>query len=444
MSDYAAIQMVPYNPAWVANSATGPEVNIFGASGLAGNNAYYFDKGWVLSGYSGQAYEGSDYVRDRKKNIKHIWANMDVLGPAISFTHKHEHHIGVYSRYRQIVRGGGIASGEMAIIGDQNNPLYYEQPLKINNAGFTVHAFGELGFTYGRTLVRDDYNFVKVGATVKYLAGFAAASIYTNSITYERKNADSLAQLTGDLTAAYTYNLNPFVDVDASNDMNAWFDRAGRGGLGLDIGIQYQYHPDGDYADQHTDYLFSIAASLTDLGSVKYIADSGSANYRAVTSPRDINFINKQPNEDVAMYFIRQVRDSALSVTESFQTFKVALPTAFRLNVDWNVMPRLNMAVNLMLNMKGNNGTIYNPGYVSYVNLTPSYGVKNLRIGLPLTFIGRQTVAAGVLFRLGPVYAGSNSLISSVIMAKDQIRNFDAFVGLSFKLPKAEDYYWYR
>lgn len=443
LSEYTAVQMVPSNPAWVCNSETGVEIYAFGYSAMAGTNAYLFDKNWVLGGYRGQAIEGKDYIRDSRIGIKHIWANAEVLGPAFTLAHNHKHYVGMYTRYRQIVRGGGISSSEMPLIGDLNNPLYYEHPITIENAGFTVHSFGELGFTYGRVLRDDDYHFFKAGATIKYLFGFAAASVYTNSLTYERKNSDTLAQLRGDLTTAYTYNLSPFVDYDAANDRSNWFDRAGRGGLGLDLGVQYQYHPDGN-PNYRTQYLFSLAASLTDFGSVKYIADSGSAVYRARSGARHIDNLNKRPNEDAALYFRRQVRDTLLQVEDAYGTFRVSLPTALRLNADWNVYPRFNMAVNMLLNLKGNNGKIYNPGYVGYLNVTPSYGIKNVRVGIPFTFTRRQTIALGMLFRLGPIYAGSNTLISSVIMTKSRIRNIDGFIGLSFKISKPDDFYRYR
>lgn len=441
--DYTGIQLMPYNPAWVNSSEDGVEFQPFSISELAGTNAYLFNKGWVLSGARGQAIEGADYKRDKKNYIKHVWGNKDVLGPAISFTINRQHHIGIYTRYRQIARGGNLSSGELELIGDLNNPLLFKQPITVNNAGFTYQAFGEIGFTYGKILRNDDFHFLKAGATIKYIAGFSAASVYTKSYTYERLNDDSIASLKGDLTAVYTYNLDPFIDKDASNDQSAWGDRAGKGSLGLDLGFQYEYHPNGN-PNERTQYLFSIAASLTDIGAVRYVADTGSGNYEVLTGKRPVKDIERRADEEVGWYFVRQVKDSVLYVNEDYQKFKVGLPTAFRFNWDWNVVPKFNLAANIMMNLKGNNGTVYNPGYIGYLNITPSYGVKALRVGMPLTFFGKQNVGLGVSLRLGPLYLGSTSLLSSVIMSKQWIRNIDGYIGLTFKLKKEEDYYRYR
>lgn len=443
VSDFSAIQMMPYNPAWVNNSYNGAEIHFMGINIFAGTNAYYLDKGWVLGGADGAGIEGEHYYRDRKKNIKHIWANADVLGPMVAFTYKKEHQFGIYTRYRQIVRGGNISSSEIKLIGDAMDSFLYDQPITFNNAGFTNYSFGEIGFTYGKILRHDDYHFLKAGVTVKYLAGFAAASIYTKGITYNRHNGDTIGNISGDLTTVYTYNLNPLIDDNAGNDMGAWSNRAGRNGLGLDIGVQYEYHPDGN-PNEETPYLFSIAASITDLGSVKYIADTGSANYEVNAKQRPKTDFERQKNEEIGWYLIRQVDDTALYVNESFQKFRVGLPTAFRVNFDWNILPKLNIASNILLNMRGSNGTVYKPGYINYFNITPSYGISTLRVGLPLTFTSYRSVGLGLNFRLGPLYVGSSSLFSSLILTKEWIKNVDGYIGLSIKIKKADDYLWYR
>lgn len=442
-SEYTAIQSMPYNPAWVNNSDDGMEIHALSLSVLAGTNAYYFRKGWILGGANGQAKD-AEYTIDERRNIKHMWANIDLLGPMVSFTYKREHHFGIYTRYRQIARGGNLSSSELALLGaSSNDSLLFGHAIDISNAGFTNYTFGEIGFSYGKILVRDDYHFLKVGGTLKYLIGFAAASIYANSFTYQRADADSIGTLKGDITALYTYNLNPLIDNDVANDRASWFDRGGRGGLGIDLGVQYQYHPNGN-PNEKTQYLFSLAASLTDIGSIGYVADTGSANYEVRSDTISKNAIERLQYEDIGWYFVRQVEDGVLYVNEPYRKFRVGLPAAFRINCDWNVLPKFNVAVNIMLNMKGNNGKVYNPGYVSYFNLTPSYTIKSVRVGLPMTFSGYRTGGLGLVLRAGPFYFGSTSLVSSIIMANNWIRNIDGYFGFTFKLHKEEDSYWYR
>lgn len=439
-TNYPTIQQMPYNPAWVNTSESGTEFHVFSFSALAGTNAFRFDKSYLLGAGSGHAKENVDYERNWTRKVKHMWANADILGPAISFTYKKEHHIGIYTRMREIVRGGNIASSELQLISDtpRNDKMTYPQ-LEFNHAGFSTQTFGEIGITYGQVLMNDEFRIMRAGVTLKYLLGFNAASLYTDHLAYQRKNKDTLGTITGDITALYTYNADPYLKGNIGNQLSSWLDRGGRGGLGLDLGFQYEYHPTGN-PNEETPYQYSIAVSITDIGSVKYIADTGSAKYTAQLNAKANNVLGRGDNETIGDYFIRLSKDSILSKGEQVRSFRMGLPTALRANLDYNVVPNFSMAVNILLNLKGNNGKVYNPGYVSYFNITPTYGGKYVKVSMPFTYVGYQTMAIGAIVHLGPFYIGSTSAISSLVLAK-HIRNLDAFAGLTFKFKKERIFY---
>lgn len=449
LSTYTAIQNVPYNPAWVANAETeGAAVHLFSVSALAGSNAFKFNKKWILGGNSGKGVENQDYVKDLNPGHKYMWGNVDVLGPSVYFNLKNkygikDHNIGIYTRYREIIRGGNFESSELKLIGDADNKLLDNQLFHFKNAGFTFQSFAEIGFTYGKVLRNDEFSILKAGATIKYVMGFSAGTLYLKDFTYNQKSADSIDVLQGNFTTAYTYNVNPYLDNSFGNDISAWFNRAGKGSLGLDIGVQYEYHPFGSI-NEKTPYLFSISASITDIGTVTYIADTGSGSYTAAISNQKLSGLNKLSNEDIGFYFTRLVNDTLLNRTNELRKFHVGLPTAFRLSGDYNITDDFNMAVNILLNLRGSSNTVYNPGYVSYFNVSPSYGNEKFRVGIPLTYIGYKTAMLGTTVRCGPFYLGSASFISSILMPRFQIKNLDFYAGLSMTIPhKLRNYYTY-
>lgn len=429
------IRQVPYNPAWTAAADDGTEIHLFSASGLAGTNAYRFSKGYVTNGFSGRAAEGKDYFKDLRTAAKHIWGNTDVLGPAVSFRINEEASAGFYTRVREVVRGGNIGSGAFRLIGDNSN-IPAGKPVSFKNAGFTTHTFSEIGFSYGRILNDDYYHILRGGFNLKYVMGMAAGSIYTEEATIVKHTPDSINSLKGDLQVSYSDNIRPFTDPDINNDLSSWFNRNGRGGLGLDFGLQYEYHPDGD-PNRKTPYQYSIAVSVTDIGAVRYRADTGSAQY--VMRVQDVSATQyvKPPQESYLNYFDRLITDSLVTRKSETKDFSVSLPMAFRLNFDWNMGSHLYLQTNILLNLKGSNGGIYNPGYVSMLNITPRYERRYFSVALPFTYIGYQTLTLGAAIHIGPFFAGSSSLIST--LWSKQVRTVDGYAGICLKLTSSRD-----
>src|SRR5690606_2550823 len=180
-------------------------------------------------------------------------------------------------------------------------------------------------------------------------------------------------------------------------------------------------------------YLFSIAASLTDLGSIGYIADTGSGKY-------DVNVVNrfdtayqKISYEGVNDYMLRAI-DSSVSSSEMIGKFRMGLPTALRINADYNVSEKMNFAVNMLLNLRGNSKNIYKPAYVNYINMTATFGGRYFSFGLPFTVIGYQTFSIGAILRAGPFYIGSTSALGMLMSSR--ISSIDAYAGFVWKFRK--------
>jgi hypothetical protein len=438
--DYTTVQQVPYNPAWVNNAATGMEINVFGACFLGGTNGYLVSRDWLISGFNNAAVENKDYYKDLRHNKKYEWVNADVLGPAVSFNIKGIHNIGVYTRAREISRGGNIGELAFSQLGHLQEQ-YYNYQFQYKNVGISSNTFAEVGVTYGREIKNDLYHIWRGGVTVKYLMGFAAGSVFAGNIGYTQSTEDSLYKVSGDITGLFTYNMNPLDGTNAHFNANQLKERAGRGSLGLDLGVQYEYHSEGNI-NEASPYVYSIAVSITDIGSVPYIADTGSGSYQLTVHKNVIQSFDVSDNETLASYTQRLINDSLLVKTADVKKFRMGLPTALRINADYNVTTHFNLAVNMLLNMRGDNGDVYRPSYVSYFNITPTIGGKKFKVGFPFSFIGYQTVVIGITAQAGPLYFGTNSAVSTFL--SKNLKNADAFIGLAFKLRKEKrNYYTY-
>ncbi len=427
--DYISVNQLALNPAWVNNARLGTEVNLVGINVFAGNTAYQVNGGslFSLGGKNVTFEEGKDYSKIDKKGKKKLWANTDVMGPSVAFKYKNGQQLGIYTRFRAIAAGGNITKPQLDIYSNDKAPAFFNHTIELKKAGAVAQTFGEIGFTYGKMIRNDLYYKAGYGVSIKYLMGFAAMNIYTDDLTYQRHD-DSIVYAKGDLTALYTFNTNP----DGTADLGK---RTGRGGLGLDLGFFYEYYDNAD-PNKKSPYKYSVAASITDIGAVPYFGDAGSGSYNVVKAKTKLNTLQVQDidNKEYGNVIKRLTADTILSQTNDGKKFRIGLPTAFRLTADYNLGAHVYVAVNTMVNLRGFNGEVYNPGYDSYLNLTPRYDLGAFKVGLPFTMMRYKTMQMGFILYLGPLYIGSASLLSAA--TGQNIRNIDIYTGIASKFVK--------
>ncbi len=432
------VRQIAINPAYTASALDGTEVHLFSFSALAGTNAYRFSKEFASGNFSGNGLEGVDYFRDTRGANKHVWGNVDIMGPAVSFKVNESVAIGGYMRLRSIFRGGNLSPEGFSFIG-KRDPETTIKSAKFTGAGYTTHTFSEIGFSYGRLLGNDFYHVFRGGFNIKYLMGMSAGTIYSdNAVIHAGSAPGVIDSLKGDVHVAFTPGIKKFVNGDVMGQTAAWFQKNGRGGLGVDLGFQYEYHPDGN-PNIRTPYKLSLAVSITDIGSIRYPADTGSATYKMQLEDISGSRLVAAAETPYWQYFGRQTEDSMVLKEREITSFSVGLPTAFRVNLDWNMGGNLYLQTHLMFNLRGNGDGLYNPGYVSMLNFTPRYQHSVFSVALPFTFIGYQMLTVGAAIHLGPFYMGSSSLIST-IMAK-QINSLDGYAGIVIPLQKQANRY---
>jgi hypothetical protein len=422
---YYGVQRLSANPAFVNTCTNGTEIHALSFSALAGSNAVSFS----LTGEQSIGANGdTDFQREPGKVNRHVWNNIDVLGPAASFQIKGKYQVGFYTRYREIMRAGGISTQLFGLV-EHARPASFDTVVSISNAGVGVQSFGEVGVTYGRVLLDDYYRKFTIGVSLKYMIGYMAASVAMPKGTFRQNSTDSINAGTGDINVMYTMQANELF----AGGTPPLFYRTGKGSLGLDVGVTYEYHPDGN-PNSETPYLYRVAASITDIGGITYRADTGSGQYQMVAKNRTDAQLRKQEGQRLVDYIGALMSDTLIARKREARDFRVGLPTALRLNGDVSIGGPLWLSADILLNLRKPGGESYTPCYVNQLYLTPRIDFGKVSLGIPFGFVGYQTATVGAVVRLGPLVIGSGSAISAMLAKR--LRAADAYLGLAFKVPQ--------
>ena len=157
-------------------------------------------------------------------------------------------------------------------------------------------TWAEYGFNYSQIIKEEGEHFLKGGANLKYLAGYAAAYVFSNNLEYNLYNDDTTQYLSGDFGYGYSQSID-----DAANDnlgMDGMFGlpKASARGFGLDLGVVYEWRPDfKDYkydmdgemnlwARDQNKYKVRVGLSLTDLGGMRFTKGGLSRDFSVQTS----------------------------------------------------------------------------------------------------------------------------------------------------------------
>ena len=144
----------------------------------------------------------------------------------------------------------------------------------------------------------------------------------------------------------------------------------------------------------------------------------------------------KQDGETYDQY-INRLKTSGLIVPKGTASqLKVTLPTAVHVNLDWHVYRRIFLDGDLLLNMVSNTNLI-SPNYVTTFTMTPRMEKKWMSIYSPLSYNANGLFSWGAGVRFGPVFAGSGTVLSSLL--HNRIAAADFHVGLTIPIFRSKD-----
>jgi len=413
------------NPANVVDSRTKIDINLIGLSTYASND-------YTSVGFS-DLLDGGDFDFDDDDNLEpsndnNFISNIDVLGPSILFNINAKNSIALTTRARVFSNVNNIPGNTIELF-DSN--IDERTPIEVNNISLsaTVHAWTEYGVTYGRVLMNNGKHFIKAGITAKYLNGYGYASAQTQdvSLDYDPVSISTIGvegSLTSNGTGDYAFSRN--LDLDQDNEIfedDDDFDIESEAtGLGFDLGVVYEYRKSDKNKDlKHKNkYFLKAGFSITDIGSLEY-DDSRITRYDLNGVALSQSTLDNGSFEDI---------ESRLNPAATNTSKKINLPAAMHLNLDWNAAKRLYVNLNTDLSLIGKDKEDANR-IENTVTLTPRFETQFFSLYSPIGYRQFSNFNWGAGFRLGPIYAGSGSVISNLVSSKS--KSIDVYAGL--KIP---------
>lgn len=405
----AGVHSLTLNPALVINKEMKADINLFSTSAFVGNDYIGINLSDLTNIGDGFVFDESSDTNPKENN--NFFGNVDVLGPSFQFNLNPKSSIGFTTRVRAFFNINNIGGELYQVISSENEDNNDFSFVMEDLAGI-VHAWGEVGLTYGRVLMEKENQLLKGGVTLKYLAG--AGGVFANSSALDATYSESADNLTtrGLLNYGYT---NGYDSEDISfSDITS--------GFGADIGLVYELKNTNQAGQYQSDgYKFRFGLSLMDIGGINYSEVDRFEYDMDATVP--ISEYQENNLEDV-------LAENFNGTNELIES-KFGLPTSLQFFGDYSVTNRFFVSLNGAFSLS-NTSKLPVSQIINYVTATPRYEMKWISVYSPVSFREYDSsIMWGFGLRAGPVMIGSGSIISNLLSSSS--KSADVYVG--FKIP---------
>jgi hypothetical protein len=127
-------------------------------------------------------------------------------------------------------------------------------------------------------------------------------------------------------------------------------------------------------------------------------------------------------NERISMqagYFTPDASNSETS-------YRVSLPTTLQIDADYHVQKGFYVNLASQISLSNGRSKGFNNKTYSGVTVTPRYETRAVGVYMPVNYNSLTKLNAGFSFRLGPFFAGSGSIVSSLL---GQSKQADVYFG---------------
>ncbi|ASZ13556.1 hypothetical protein KTO58_06380 [Chitinophaga pendula] len=427
-SNYSGIHGIISNPAMGAGSRYKWDVNIAGLDVKGGNTYLSFPKS-ILFHMPDTLRRNKDYFLDTTARRKQVaWASADLVMPSVLYAIDRRQSVAFIWRIRAMGNGGNINTGIANFFNNFPNSQYNGRRINLDRGAVNAHLWNEFGFSYSRILKDDGIHRWKGGATLKILGGMGAGYGIVQDASFVLNNQRSGTITSGTLKAAYNEDVDKWVDQPLRN-----YKPLSNLGLGLDLGVVYEFNPDGDGAydadgwNPEADmYKLRIGASITDIGGIRYKKSPLSADLDLTRANIDPNQLKYRNGESWKTYY-RRIKQY-FTPTETDDNFYMNLPTALNLMADYNIDGRFFVSANAVVALTAGEKDDNKTYAMTQIQITPRYERRYFGAYMPIQVNRFGQADVGAVFRVGPLVLGSASLFSNLF--RKHVDHADAFVAL--------------
>ncbi|QDO93924.1 hypothetical protein FNB79_07975 [Formosa sediminum] len=400
VDNYAGVQSVTYNPATVVNSNMKLDINIFSASSFFASDYYGIKLKNLFD--SDSPFNIEDETKTFPKDNNNFYTNLDIVGPSVSLNINSRHSIALISRMRGF---GNINKINGTLFENYENEFDDSEDFSFENDEFTgtIHAWAEIGFTYGRVLYNQNNQLLKGGITLKYLQGFGAAITSTNGMQGYYNASENTLETSGNLIYSVTGDFDS--DDISYNNLGS--------SIGADLGFVYTWTKTQTLPGINTNYTLKLGISVTDLGSISY-DNTEVSNY-------DLNATIQPDQYDVEDF------DDLYEYTSEIKTVKIQLPTALHILADYNITKRFYLSAQADFSLVKVDDAETSNSLNTFI-VTPRFESKWFSMYMPLGLREYEDFGVGLGFRAGPLTLGSGSIISNLV--SNSSKSADLYIGL--------------
>lgn len=463
-SNYGGIMSADLQPASIVDSRFVVDVNLFSLSVDVYQNAKYFNadvlprRNWPYSlrkdtawlddenFYENNVFDLTNYddasARDRGVN-----ANIQFDALNFMFHINRKIALGFSAKFRLIANIDNI-NPRLAKLSEESLEFeeLWNQTIDGTLLSQNAMAWTEYGINYAHVLHDEAEHFWKIGGRVKINQGLASSYLHAGDLNFDLLNDDTATTLVGEFNYGHSASVDEYIQGNTpqsfSDFMNAASNGGSKVGLGLDLGVVYEWRPDWkDYKydmDGETKlwrrdrnkYKLRVGASLIDLGGMQFTKADRSRDFRVNTNDFDLTlFDNVESISDfnaIVDSLIQNDPDWEAS-EDTTQTYYMNTPTALSFQVDYNIYKDFYINATAYLNMNRSQNAS-NVRAATMFSVTPTYDYKWAGIGIPVSYNQYAGLRAGLGLRLGPLTVGVPDL--KTLFPSGKVRGAGFYAGL--------------
>lgn len=370
-----------------------------------------FEKSWLHENLNGKS--------------KQLSVASEVYGPGFYIKLKKNWNIGFITQGNVQFRGNKISENlAHALFLEMDSSqgafnLFNKSMLASNQLdAFTLSANSraQIGINLSKKFDISHQRQIAFGMSIKRQLGFNGAYYHQSEINSLNLNNDSLL-------------IKP---------MNATFitygDKIGKG-WGTDIGVSYLFKKkaskqNGDYKKLHPDYHSKIGFAILDIGKISY----QNAEIKTLNIQSDFilqnnnNFRNDLNNSDYER-IVDSLFQTVGSYTSTVRNINIGLPTRLSISSDFQIGKRYFISTTLVHSLRKKSSMHHRNQ--SFIMASPRYETRYFEFSLPVLLeYDYRSLRIGTSIRIGPIFLGSNSLISFINTRN--IKDVDLFAGINF------------
>lgn len=443
--NYGGSVGISMNPSYMANSKLRADISLFTIHSFTENNYFYLpaEEASVFKVISG-AYKFPYFEKPYgygERNVpsyymdvaeKNIYLNTRINGPSVMFG-LNDHFMAAHVSYRMVSSTTDIPY-DIANFSYYAMDFYPQHNIYYEREDYEMATMGwwEAGVSYATVLARPFRTLWSAGITLNFLAGYGGSYIEGRQTDYIAYNDSilNIEYLDGEIGVSLPIDYN-------TNDIDYFQDLVRGSGMGMDIGLSFQYrdkpymrrYKGMYYRKKFEDYRWRVGFAILDIGWITFRQNAQAHSYDGVSNHHinveylDYNSVNQELEAVSTLLYGNP--------TASYRgdSFRIYLPMSASLQVDYNPSGAWYVNSSLVVPLPVFRPMIQRPFMVA---LAPRYETREFEVSMPVVLYRFMYPRIGLSLRYHGFTLGSDNL--GVFFGNRDITGYDVYLNYKINL----------